>query len=101
VTYEIQPLAYTSLKILEGPTRGGGGDTLWSSQYAAYDALSPFMQKYLESLSAIHSADLQAEGSRKLNRPVRRDPVTTVHPFDPCESSNRLESAVFQPRLRH
>ncbi|CAD6442636.1 e3626376-9be8-4431-afa5-2ab9e9166c2c [Sclerotinia trifoliorum] len=47
VTYEIQPPSYTSLKVLTGPPRGGGGDTLWSSQYAAYDALSAPMQNIL------------------------------------------------------
>jgi taurine dioxygenase len=31
-----------------------GGDTLWASMYAAYDALSFKMQTMLESLSAIH-----------------------------------------------
>ncbi|KAF7903513.1 uncharacterized protein EAF01_006562 [Botrytis porri] len=81
VTYEIQPPSYTSLKVLTGPPRGGGGDTLWSSQYAAYDALSAPMQKYLESLTALHTSHLQAEGSRALGRPVRRDPVITEHPL--------------------
>ncbi|KAF1990866.1 TauD-domain-containing protein [Aulographum hederae CBS 113979] len=81
VTYEVQPPSYTCLKVLTGPPRGGGGDTLWSSQYAAYDALSPYMQKYLSSLTALHSADMQAAGSRALGRPVRRDPVTTAHPL--------------------
>lgn len=47
VTYELQPPSYTSLKLLTGPPRGGGGDTLWASQYAVYDALSVPMQKYL------------------------------------------------------
>lgn len=36
VTYEIQPPSYTSLKVLTGPPIGGGGDTVWSSNYAAY-----------------------------------------------------------------
>ncbi|KAJ5894797.1 hypothetical protein N7495_006488 [Penicillium taxi] len=81
VTYELQPPSYTSLKLLTGPPRGGGGDTLWSSQYAAYDVLSPFMQTYLKSLTALHSADMQAGDSRALGRPVRRDPVTTEHPL--------------------
>ena len=47
MTYELQPPSYTSLKLLTGPPRGGGGDTLWASQYAVYDALSVPMQKYL------------------------------------------------------
>lgn len=81
VTYEIQPPSYTSLKLLTGPPRGGGGDTLWSSQYAAYDVLSPYMQTYLKGLTALHSADMQANDSRAIGRPVRRDPVTTEHPL--------------------
>jgi sulfonate dioxygenase len=97
VTYELQPLAYTSLKVLEGPERGGGGDTLWSSQYAAYDALSAPMQKYLESLSAIHSADLQAEGTRALGRTVRREPVTTIHPLVRVNPVTGWKSLFFNP----
>ncbi|KAF8417971.1 hypothetical protein EV426DRAFT_540010 [Tirmania nivea] len=81
VTYELQPPSYTSLKLLTGPPRGGGGDTLWSSGYAAYDALSPHMQKYLEGLTALHSAEEQAQGSIQAGRHVRREPVITEHPI--------------------
>ena len=81
VTYEIQPPSYTALKLLSGPPRGGGGDTLWSSQYAVYDLLSPGMQRYLEGLEALHSAQIQADGSKALGRTVRREPVVTKHPL--------------------
>ncbi|KAK5017130.1 hypothetical protein BJ546DRAFT_843732 [Cryomyces antarcticus] len=97
VTYEIQPPSYTSLKLLSGPPRGGGGDTLWASQYAAYDAMSPNMQKYLEGLTALHSANVQAEGSRALGRPVRRDPVTTEHPLIRTHPVTGWKSLFFNP----
>lgn len=97
VTYEAQPLAYTSLKLLSGPPRGGGGDTLWASQYAAYDMLSPGMQKYLEGLEALHSAQIQADGSNALGRPVRRDPVITKHPLVRTHPVTGWKSLFYNP----
>ncbi|MCH2170529.1 TauD/TfdA family dioxygenase [Myxococcota bacterium] len=38
-----------------------GGDTLWTSTYAAYDALSDSVRRSLEDLSALHSAGSLAE----------------------------------------
>ena len=55
------------------------------------------MQKYLESLSAIHSADLQAEGSRALGRPVRREPVTTEHPLVRVHPVTGWKALFFNP----
>jgi len=97
VTYELQPPSYTSLKVLTGPPRGGGGDTLWSSQYAAYDALSAPMQKYLESLTALHSSHIQAEGSKALGRTVRRDPIVTEHPLIRSNPVTGWKSLFFNP----
>ncbi|KAF2129610.1 TauD-domain-containing protein [Dothidotthia symphoricarpi CBS 119687] len=97
VTYELQPPSYTCLKVLTGPPLGGGGDTLWSSQYAAYDMLSPHMQTYLESLTALHSADLQAQGTRDLGRTVRREPVTTEHPLVRTNPVTGWKSIFFNP----
>ncbi|PVH72612.1 TauD-domain-containing protein [Cadophora sp. DSE1049] len=97
VTYELQPPSYTSLKVLSGPPSGGGGDTLWSSQYAAYDALSAPMQKYLESLTALHSAQIQAETSIALGRAVRREPVVSEHPVVRSHPVTGWKSLFFNP----
>ncbi|KAJ5924532.1 TauD-domain-containing protein [Penicillium verhagenii] len=97
VTYEVQPPSYTMLKVLTGPPSGGGGDTLWSSQYAAYDVLSSHMQTYLKGLTALHSADMQANDSRALGRPVRRDPVTTEHPLIRTNPVTGWNSLFFNP----
>ena len=62
-----------------------GGDTCWSSMYAAYDALSPAMQALLDPLTALHVADYaghygdhrpQRESPRAVHPVVRTHPVT-------------------------
>jgi taurine dioxygenase len=99
VTYEIQPPAYTSLKMLETPPRGAGGDTLWTSMYAAYDSLSAPMQKYLEGLTALHSGEEQALGSKVAGRPVRREAITTEHPLVRTNPVTGFKSIFFNPGL--
>lgn len=47
---------------------------------ALYSSFSPGFQKYLESLSALHSAVAQADGSRAAGLTVRREPIETIHP---------------------
>jgi taurine dioxygenase len=49
-----EPPSLTLLHAIELPAVGG--DTLWSSQYAAYEALSPGMQALLDGLSAVQTA---------------------------------------------
>ncbi|KIJ52339.1 hypothetical protein M422DRAFT_222841 [Sphaerobolus stellatus SS14] len=78
VTFEMQPPSITSFKLLVSPEVGG--DTIWSSGYGLYSSLSPGFQKYLEGLSAVHSAVAQAEGARNSGLHVRREPVETIHP---------------------
>jgi taurine dioxygenase len=65
-----------------------GGDTLFSSMTAAYDALSPRMKAYLEGLTAIHDADhvyrpLFPDVDRKYPSSVH--PVVRTHPESGCK----------------
>lgn len=60
-----------------------GGDTLFASMYAAYDALSSRMKTYLDGLSAMHDADqvfrpLFPELDRKY--PSSAHPIVRTHP---------------------
>ena len=60
-----------------------GGDTCWASTYAAYEALSPTMQAFVDTLYARNGIDRLARRSRKvsdyLGDKVKTFP-TAVHP---------------------
>ena len=60
-----------------------GGDTIFSSMYAAYDALSAPMKAYLEGMSAVHDGEpvyrpIVNDPSKKF--PCSTHPVVRTHP---------------------
>lgn len=65
-----------------------GGDTLFASSYAAYDALSPRMKTYLEGLTALHSGERWYRRTNALHNvddsgqvfPKANHPVVRTHP---------------------
>lgn len=88
ITFEPIPSDYAMLKIHTLPPTGG--DTLWCSGYEVYDALSPSMASYLETLTATHDATFFHDESARLGHPLRTTPrghplnvgstLTTTHP---------------------
>jgi taurine dioxygenase len=82
-----EPPMATVLRAVQLPAVGG--DTCFASMYAAYEALSPAMQGFLEGLSALHTIEAVA-ASTKIDKVYRRDeqerlppavhPVIRVHP---------------------
>ena len=54
MTFSEAPVLGTVLYSRESPAVGG--DTIWSNQMLAFDALSPAMQRMLEGMTVMHSA---------------------------------------------
>lgn len=61
-----------------------GGDTCWASMYAAYDALSADMKRWLGDLSAVHEGVFARAQLRKAGATQTEDPFvhvgSAVHP---------------------
>lgn len=86
VTCDARPPMGSMLYITRVPELGCGGDTLFSSMYEAYDALSETMKGFLEGLTAVHDGALPYVGSYKIaaandeGYPRNEHPVIGVHP---------------------
>ena len=88
VSWDPLPPVYGFLRAAEVPSRGG--DTIWASMYAAYDALSPAMQQIVEPLVAVHDmgsmrafiekAGVEAVARTREQFPGAEHPVVGVHP---------------------
>jgi taurine dioxygenase len=84
VSCDERPPGLSMLRIEEVPS--AGGDTVWASMYEAYETLSPSMQEYLLTLTAIHSGDKAYVGryskrNADVDYPVNEHPVIRTHPI--------------------
>ena len=89
-TYLEKPPLGSILRAVQLPEIGG--DTLWANMYAAYEAFSPTMQRFLDGLTAVHdltrmlsiarSNNQATEGIDEMQRkfPPQRHPVVRTNP---------------------
>ena len=70
VTFTPSPPIGSLLSMQTCPDKGG--DTLWSSQYAAYDALAPSVRQFIDGLDAVHGRPGLTDSSTH--------PVVVTHP---------------------
>jgi len=73
LTFMPEPSLMSILHMVHCPA--AGGDTMWTSLCAAFDALSPPMQEMCEGLSALHDAHPHGRSDRMAIHPVVR-----IHP---------------------
>lgn len=105
VTWMAAPSKYSILHMQVGPAVGG--DTLWCSQVAAYEALSPAMQAFLEPLTAHHRISDQAPDMCADHPVVIRHPLTgrkalfvnrlfttRINELNPRESADLLDTLI-------
>jgi taurine dioxygenase len=113
---------HSDVSCFEAPTYGAilapetlpaiGGDTIWASMYAAYEALDPSMQRMIEDMRAVHQAAssfMYLEASHPI---VRVNPRTgrrglyvnrlftkRIEGLAPVESANLLEMLIAHATL--
>lgn len=79
VSCDLEPPMGSILYLTEVPAIGG--DTLFASMYAAYDALSPSMQQFVCGLTAMHDGNRQYAGRYAAQTsPANEHPVVCTHP---------------------
>ncbi|KAJ0414878.1 hypothetical protein BJY00DRAFT_305284 [Aspergillus carlsbadensis] len=83
-SFDINPPSYTMLRMVKTPEYGG--DTVFASQTALFDKLSPTFQKTFQGLHGVHSSEhvfinSVNGGATTFRLPVRREhPLVRTHP---------------------
>ena len=81
LSFQARPALATLLYGIEVPRRGG--DTLFASMYAAYEALPAAMKKRIAALRAVHDLDAsrQRAGAPPMTEQQRREAPPVEHPL--------------------
>jgi len=81
VSCDAEPPMGSILRLTEVPPLNGG-DTMFASMYAAYDALSDRMKTYLDGMEAVHGSEHVYRGRYGLNEKLRdEDYPENTHPM--------------------
>jgi taurine dioxygenase len=88
LTYIATPPMGSILRGVEVPE--AGGDTMWTNMYAAYDALSERMKRFLSDLSAVHD----------IAKTSRREDLSTKAGVDRFWKSQETTPPVTHPVIR-
>ena len=74
-----------------------GGDTIYTSQTALYDKLSPSFQKLLEGLQGVHTSEHSYVNSVNGGSEPFRAPVRRLHPLIRTHPVTRVKSLFYNP----
>ncbi|KAL7795305.1 putative alpha-ketoglutarate-dependent sulfonate dioxygenase [Trichoderma ceciliae] len=94
-SYEVNPPSYTLLRLVKTPP--SGGDTIFTSQTALFDKLSPAFQRAIEGLHGIHSSDRAYLASINGGGTPHRAPIATAHPLVRTHPVTRIKSLFYNP----
>ena len=82
VSCDVEPPMGSILYIKKCPPKGG--DTLFASMYAAYEALSDRMKKYLEGLTAVHDGESVYRGLYKNSNVAEKEQYPRAESIPSC-----------------
>ncbi len=92
--YDQEPFKATQLYALAVPSRGG--DTLFASMYAAYDALPPRLKERLDGRRGVFTYGGRRKATALLN-PEDRDWTPVVHPIIRTHPETGRKALYFDP----
>lgn len=94
-SFEENPPAYTMLRLIRTPEVGG--DTIWTSQAALYEKLSPHFQELFDKLQAIHTSEHGYVNSINRGTQPFRPPVRRTHPLVRTHPVTKIKSLFYNP----